>query len=241
MEKEGEDVVSVWKRHKQERALWKACNVEGLRDLVGRYFKVANGMGARAQEEEGAKEVLILLRLIVGYVEDSFRGMVKAHLSLGRMLYVTARVYRQIVAKGFCHEEEQEEGDGEGGGDGEGVNMTFEDDVEGTGMGEGEGKEDVTDQIENEEQLLGLKGEDEEKEEQQESKQLDEKDVDTGMEMEGDFEGEKFDLPDKQDEDEKDDGEQEGEEELERELGEGGNENEQVVDEKMWDEDDDDD
>jgi len=37
-------------------------------------------------------------------------------------------------------------------------NMHFEDDVEGTGMGEGEGKKDVSDQIEDEEQLLGLKG-----------------------------------------------------------------------------------
>lgn len=48
----------------------------------------------------------------------------------------------------------------------------FDDDVEGTGMGEGEGKKDVTDQIEDEEQLLGLKGDQEEKEQSTEPKEL---------------------------------------------------------------------
>lgn len=43
--------------------------------------------------------------------------------------------------------------------------VQFDDDVEGTGMGEGEGKKDVTDQIEDEEQLLGLKGEEPDKDE----------------------------------------------------------------------------
>jgi len=36
--------------------------------------------------------------------------------------------------------------------------MKFEDDVEEPGMGEDVEKNDVTDQIENEEQILGLKG-----------------------------------------------------------------------------------
>lgn len=48
----------------------------------------------------------------------------------------------------------------------------FDDDVEGTGMGEGEGKKDVTDQIEDEEQLLGLKGDEPDKDQAEESKEL---------------------------------------------------------------------
>lgn len=48
----------------------------------------------------------------------------------------------------------------------------FDDDVEGTGMGEGEGKKDVTDQIEDEEQLLGLKGDEPDKDQAQEAKEL---------------------------------------------------------------------
>jgi midasin len=67
-------------------------------------------------------------------------------------LSIILNVFRVLLAKGLCSDETKEsEG---GGGEGE---RKFEDDVEGTGMGEGEGKKDVSDQIENEEQLLGLK------------------------------------------------------------------------------------
>lgn len=53
-----------------------------------------------------------------------------------------------------------------------GVCQQFDDDVEGTGMGEGEGKKDVTDQIEDEEQLLGLKGDEPDKDQAEEAKEL---------------------------------------------------------------------
>ena len=68
------------------------------------------------------------------------------------------RIFRSslILAKGFCADDVEDGGDADGEG-GEG-NAKFEDDVEGTGMGDGEGKNDVTDQIEKEEQFLGLKG-----------------------------------------------------------------------------------
>ena len=52
------------------------------------------------------------------------------------------------------------------------VTCQFDDDVEGTGMGQGEGKKDVTDQIEDEEQLLGLKGEEPDKDEAEQAKEL---------------------------------------------------------------------
>lgn len=55
----------------------------------------------------------------------------------------------------------------------------FDDDVEGTGMGEGDGKKDVTDQIEDEEQLLGLKGDEPDKDQAEEAQELGE-DVDSG-------------------------------------------------------------
>lgn len=73
----------------------------------------------------------------------------------------------------------------------------------------------------------------------EEKKELKEDEVDTGMEMEADFDGEKFDLPDQPDE-KNDDAESEEEEELDREMGDGDDPNEQVVDEKMWDNDEDD-
>ncbi|CAN0493688.1 unnamed protein product, partial [Scytosiphon promiscuus] len=72
-----------------------------------------------------------------------------------KLHYVTVRVFRTLLSKGLCAAETEDDvGDGDGDIDG----MKFDDDVEGTGMGEGEGKKDVTDEIEDEEQLLGLKG-----------------------------------------------------------------------------------
>merc|ERR1712071_379249 len=83
-----------------------------------------------------------------------------------KLLYVLLRVFRNLVAKGFCVDNSEEE-DGEGEGDTEVMN--FEDNANGTGMGEGQGENDVTDQIENEEQLLGLKVDEENNEEKKES------------------------------------------------------------------------
>merc|ERR1712196_731773 len=115
------------------------------------------------------------------------------------------RVFRVLVSKGYCSDETSEDnGDING--------MTFEDEQDGTSMGEGEGKRDVTDQLESEEQLLGLKSEqdhDEDTPENQDSRQLNEDEAEQGMEMEGDFEGEMCDLPDKPEEEEGED--QEGE------------------------------
>jgi midasin (ATPase involved in ribosome maturation) len=143
-----------------------------------------------------------------------------------KFLYVLLRVFRVLIAKGFCSDDVSDGGDGDGaGGMGE---MKFEDDVEGTGMGEGEGKNDVTDQIENEEQLLGLKGEEQQEVgSSQEKKELNQDEVDTGMEMEGDFQGETYDIPEQQEDDNKDnDGD--NEEEVDREMGDGYDPNEQV-------------
>ncbi|KAL7554496.1 hypothetical protein ACHAWF_017951, partial [Thalassiosira exigua] len=154
-----------------------------------------------------------------------------------KLLYILVRVFRVLVSKGFCSDDVSDGGDGDGeGGAGE---MKFEDDVDGTGMGEGDGKKDVTEELENEEQLLGLKGDDnQEASSSQEKKELKEDEVDTGMEMEADFEGEKYDLPDQPD-DKNDDGDSENEEELDREMGDDEDPNEQIVDEKMWDNDED--
>ena len=131
------------------------------------------------------------------------RDMCESYKSCGKLLYVLLRVFRVLLAKGLCSDETKEsEG---GGGEGE---RRFEDDVEGTGMGEGEGKKDVSDQIENEEQLLGLKDDtpkEDKGEQKQESKELSEEEKDKGVEMSQDFEGDMFDIPEDKDQDERDD------------------------------------
>ncbi|TYZ63967.1 hypothetical protein PybrP1_004209 [[Pythium] brassicae (nom. inval.)] len=152
-----------------------------------------------------------------------------AHKSVAKLDYVLIRIFRNLFQHGFCRTEDKD--GGEGGGDGK---MQFQDDVDGTGMGEGEGKKDVSNEIEDEEQLLGLKGE-----QQEEPQDKPEQPEDTGLEMQNDFEGTMQDLPD--DEKKDDDEENDDEEELDREMGDFDQDDENVVDEKMWGEDSDDD
>ncbi|KAG2527895.1 hypothetical protein JM18_003447 [Phytophthora kernoviae] len=155
-----------------------------------------------------------------------------AHKSVMKLDFVLVRIFRNLFQHGFCRtDEEQQDEEGEGNG-----NMQFQDDVEGTGMGEGEGKKDVSHEIEDEEQLLGLQGEQQEEQEPP----SDEKPDDTGLEMQNDFEGTMQDVPDDEKEDD-DDQNEDDEEELDREMGDFDQDDENVVDEKMWGEDSDDD
>jgi midasin (ATPase involved in ribosome maturation) len=105
--------------------------------------------------------------------------------SYAKLTYILTRIFRTLIAKGFCSDKSEENDSSDANADG----TKFEDDVEGTGMGEGVGMRDVTDQIENEEQILGLKEDLPEKNESQnhEQRQLDEDEKDKGMEMENDL------------------------------------------------------
>ena len=152
-----------------------------------------------------------------------------------KLTYVLVRIFRNLAAKGFCADNVESNDDANTSVDG----MKFEDDVEGTGMGEGVGNNDVTDQIENEEQILGLKGDkpDEAESKGQQQRQLEEEEADTGMEMENDFDGDMFDAPEKKDADEETN-DNKDEVELDREMGDESSPNEEIVDEKMWNEDD---
>jgi len=182
---------------------------------------------------------------IVSQVESvcrrRLRDVVAFFRNSSKLNYVLLRIFRVLTAKGFCADDVEEGGEGSGDGNAEGMN--FEDDVEGTGMGSGDGKNDVTDQIENEEQLLGLKSDKDEDKDgdkaNQDDKQLDEEEANTGMEMEEDFDGEMYDVPKEMEKEQEDDKQEDEEEELDREMGDESSPNEEVVDEKMWDGDED--
>jgi MoxR-like ATPase len=113
---------------------------------------------ATAAERLAASAVLSAIQPVVQLLAQAYctlvDGLVMQYKSVGKLLYICVRIFRTLLSKGICAAT-VEEGEGEGGGDLS--NMLFQDDVDGTGMGEGEGKKDVSDQIENEEQLLGLK------------------------------------------------------------------------------------
>lgn len=185
-----------------------------------------------------AVDISVLAHQVSNMALRSIREHMRFHRSSIKLHYVILRVFRVLVSKGFCGDEMSDESDGNGDGNASG--MTFEDEVDGTGMGDGEGKKDVTDEIENEEQLLGLKNEENaagaETERDKPSQQLDEEEANQGMEMEGDFEGDTFDVPDEFEQDDQDNSE--NEEDVDREMGDGTDPMEEVIDEKMWGESD---
>lgn len=177
-----------------------------------------------------------LSRIICSAFQVEIEDCCLAFKSTGKLLYICLRLFRTLLAKGFCAAN-IEETDGDDNG-----NMTFEDDVDGTGLGEGQGKTDVSKEIENEDDLLGNKSNDKEEpnKEKQPNKQLNKKEEESGVEMSQDFDGELFDLAP---EDPNDSAQQpdmdESDEDIDKELGDVDDNN--IIDEKRWSDSDNDD
>ena len=139
---------------------------------------------------------------------------------LSRVLLCT---FQTLLSKGFCMPEKKQD---------ETEVDNNDDPLEGTGMGEGntEGAEDVSNQIEDEEQLLGLESD-------QKQQELEGEQEDNGVEMAADFEGDLVDIEQKENEDEDED-EDDEEDKMDREMGEFDDEDENIVDERLWNSED---
>ena len=132
-------------------------------------------------------------------------GLADIFKSMSKTSYVMARATAALLKHGYgMPPPMDDDGDGEDGDDGK--------QFDGTGMGDGEGQRDVSDQIDDEEQLLGLKGD-----EQTENDQPEQTDADTGVEMQSDFDGELYNMQDTQEERD-DEEDEESDDELDREM-----------------------
>jgi midasin len=141
-----------------------------------------------------------------------------------KLLYIWLAILNKLFVSGFCRKPDEQEGAEEDG--------KTQDNCDGTGMGEGEGKKDVSDQITDEEQLLGTKDEMKDSQDKtKEQKKGEAEKPEEGLEMEQEFDGEMYDMPEGSDEEEAE-GDKE-KEELDREMGEL-DEQQDVVDEKLW-------
>ncbi|GAA6099361.1 midasin isoform X1 [Tachysurus ichikawai] len=154
-----------------------------------------------------------------------------AHRSTGKLLSVLASIFTELAQKGFCLPQELM-----GGGDGEG--STEFHDYEGGGIGEGEGVKDVSDKIENEDQVEDTFQEGQEKNEE-EPDQQDIKDEDDAIEMSEDFDGKMHDGEMRESGDE--DSDKDEDEELDKKMGDLGDGPSDTLDERMWGDDDNDD
>ncbi|KAL1916197.1 uncharacterized protein VTP21DRAFT_5814 [Calcarisporiella thermophila] len=154
-------------------------------------------------------------------------SFISHHKSLCKLTYVMCAMFTVLFAKGFCMPEGAE--GMEGGEEGDGKLES------GTGMGEGEtkGSKDVSEQIEDEEQILGTQSDSQPPENRDDTKE-----EDNALEMQNDFDGKLEDIepqseddagPEEDDEDEK--------EEMEERMGDVDDFDETAIDDKMWSDD----
>ncbi|PIA42933.1 hypothetical protein AQUCO_02000406v1 [Aquilegia coerulea] len=145
------------------------------------------------------------------------------HRAVAEMTHMLATVFASLFSKGFGASTDEQTDDT--GGD-------VSQDASGTGMGEGSGVNDVSDQIEDEDQLLGTSEKPTEGlDNSNDAPSKNEK----GIEMDQDFAGDTCSVSEDSGDDDSDDGE---DVKLDTAMGNTGDDNE-VVDEKLWNKDDD--
>eukprot|EP00741_Cyanophora_paradoxa_P000351 tig00000403_g342.t1 len=154
----------------------------------------------------------------------------RLHAASGKLAHVLLALFGELFEHGFCDPRDQEQGDGDGSG-------KFEDDVGGTGIGAGEGKKDVSDQIEREEQVEGTRDEAEKEKGERGGEKKEEENE--GLEMANDFDGEMHDVDREEGKDDEEQSERDEEAGLDREMQEIDPGKERVVDERLWNEEED--
>ncbi|KAM9551495.1 midasin-like isoform 2-T2 [Salvelinus alpinus] len=189
------------------------------------------------QELSEACRLLARLEPMLGLYSELVRYYLAvslgAHRSTGKLLSVLAGIFTELAQKGFCLPQELMEG-----GDGEGATEFH--DYEGGGIGEGEGTKDVSDKIENEEQVEDTFQEGQEKkEEEPDKKNIEEED--NAIEMSEDFDGQMHDGDQQEPgEDDKEESDKEEDEDLDKKMGDLGEGQTDTLDERMWGDDEDD-
>ncbi|XP_057850180.2 midasin isoform X2 [Cryptomeria japonica] len=166
----------------------------------------------------------LFVRMIISAGKMVLFDYVNMHKTVAKLDYILSNIFVALYTDGFCVTKEDPENEGD--------NLKFED-ATGTGMGEGEGAKDVSDQIQDEDQLLG--GSDKPSEEPSASAKGPRED-DKGIEMEQDFST--SDMHNVSEDSGDDSEEDDGDVNLDSAMGETG-EDEEVVDEQLWNKEDD--
>lgn len=160
--------------------------------------------------------------------ENHVASLVAWNRALLKFMYIFARTTLTLANEGFCRPLESDD-------DAPGEANNFE----GTGMGTGEGSKNVSDQIENEEQVEGLE---DQPEGESPDDQNDKAGKDEMLDMEEDFGGKMQDVDERESNeasDNDDNEDKEDEDHLDEELGKVNPLDPTAVDDKFWDDKDD--
>lgn len=169
-----------------------------------------------------------LFEQYVSMVEYFFWIQLATLRTSSKLLSVLLNVFNQLIEKGYCLPSELDDSkQGDSKGD-------FQD-IESGGLGDGEGANDVSDQIENEDQLESAHQQGQKDENAEQDDQPQPKEEENGIEMSDDFAGELQDMEnDKKEGDESGSESEEGDnEELDKQMDKVGEESDKL-DEKLW-------
>ncbi|XP_019425404.1 PREDICTED: midasin isoform X2 [Lupinus angustifolius] len=206
----------------------KLC--ENVYKTIASGEKLANHCGTEINSyslKVGAcfRDLHMFMDLFLNFGDELMKSFLTMHRSVSLTTHVIANILASLFSKGFGISNENEENDG---------TVDTSEDANGTGMGEGVGLKDVSDQITDEDQLLGTRDQPNDKED--DSKEVPSSNT-TGIEMEQDFAADAVSLSEDSGEDEDEDVDGENNE-LDSEMGPTGPDSE-AVDEKVWDKNED--
>ena len=222
----GQDFI----RHQNSKqfALASALHLETASKRCIEVLTIAHDlMGCSSNEPSVIEEISRMLQETYPFlqqymliVQHTLSKMLMHHKSMAKMTYCLVNSFSIIITKGFCMPAGADDGEE---GDADGM-------MAGTGMGEGEGNKDVSEEIEDEEQVLGTQNEERNNDDKQDTKE--EK---NGMDMENDFDGNLEDIEQDEDKEEDDsDDSDSDEEDPDEQIGDVDDMDPDAVDDKMW-------
>lgn len=210
-------------------------NSVDLNNIIG-LFDTASQLVAKISKNKASTQLCASILKAMSPLVSQFQliielqtlNFISFHRSVSKFNYIMLKLAISVLQEGFCIselEEQKQEGDLQVG------------DEEEAGMGEGEGINDVSEKMDNEDQIQGEKYDTQNEQQPDPNQRIDK--PDEGIEMENDFEGTVHDVdqPEPQEQNEDED-EKSEEDEPERQMGETDNKTEEIIDEKLWDDDD---
>ena len=130
----------------QERTKDIKSFIKFFRQAIDGQYKKYNNITSIERLCEIMVSILPYLSQYVLLIEYHFHQLLLCHRSSCKLYSVLLGIFSELLQKGFCIPSDEKEMEGEGA-------TSFED-AENCGIGEGEGRKDVSNQIENEEQVM---------------------------------------------------------------------------------------
>ncbi|KAL1208785.1 Midasin [Cardamine amara subsp. amara] len=216
---------SLFKKAENYLNLDNLCKL--LSEAFGSIEQLLNSSGVlSACVGDQLKQLQAFLDLLLSFGDCYLKEFLAISTTVSLITHVLASVLADLFTKGFGISKNDDD---------DGSIAEKPETAEGTGMGDGVGAKDVSDQIEDEDQLRGTDKKEEEEKEQDTPDDVPEKNK--GIEMSDEFDGKEYSVSEDSEEDKEDEGSED--EQLDSAIGDAGSDAEKA-DEKPWNKDEED-